>query len=56
MRDHLSASDMEEAFAWNPASFALEAGDVDKAWHLLSDCAEDVLCDQSSAAIPCARH
>ena len=38
--------------AWDPGPYyqALDSGDLDHAWTLLSDVAEDLLCDTDSRA------
>ena len=37
-----------------PLNQALEAGEVDRAWALLSDAAEDLLCPEDSQTTPCS--
>ena len=51
----LSRSEVDRAFeSWVDSAFehALAAGDTDVAWRLLSDVAEDLLCDQDESALP----
>ena len=49
----LSRSEVDRAFeSWADSAFehALAAGDTDVAWRLLSDVAEDLLCDQDESS------
>ncbi|OLP28704.1 hypothetical protein AK812_SmicGene48905, partial [Symbiodinium microadriaticum] len=55
LREDLDMVGIAEALeAWDPSPYyqALESGDLDHAWTLLSDVAEDLLCEADSRATP----